>query len=160
MSSYLVPSAAARSDGYVTVASGRLAGTAWTLRASESPGTTTGFVQACFSLTTHRAMTVSSKGCGEFSVAPDSPSDTLFGISERDTASCPFGLAYGAVVGSARHVELTLGSGRVVEASAVTPPHGLPAGVRFYTVAIPCTDTLRTAVARSGSGRVVARLAF
>jgi hypothetical protein len=155
----IVFSAAAQSDRYITVALGQQGGTAWTLQALVS-GAGTGSVEACFSITTRHARTVASKGCGQFVVSPRAPADPFFGMSERATASCPFGLAYGAVVSSARHIQLTLGSGRVVTASTTAPPRGLPADVRFYTVAIPCNDSLGNAVARSGSGKVVARLSL
>jgi hypothetical protein len=157
----LVAGAVARSAGDVKIAAGRLAGSAWTLRASVSPGSGgPGFLKACFTLST-TGRSPSSAGCGQLSLQPGWSADRFFGMSERGVNACPgLGLAYGAVAASARAVKLTLSNGTTIRATTIPARSGLPRSLRFYVSPVPCAATVRKAVATSASGKVVGRLDF
>jgi hypothetical protein len=155
----LLVAASAFAAGEPKIASGRTAATSWVLRAADMPSAP-GFVTVCFQLVTNGRGPARDQ-CSQFSLAPDSPADTLFGISNRGEEACPgFGLEYGAVVGTARTVDLTPTGGKSIRTATIPPPHGLMSSVRFYVAKVPCTTLSPKLVARTASGRVVGRLSF
>jgi hypothetical protein len=66
----------------------------------------------------------------------------------------------GAVVSTARRIDITLSTGAVVQTTTIAPGNGLAKSIRFFIARIPCGTQAKTAIGRNDDGKVVALAGF
>jgi hypothetical protein len=146
----------------ITVAKGRANGQSWTLKvgASRWHGHTVSCYRALIGSRTN-----GGGGCGSLLARPPrgAPKDFPYGLSVGFVRSCiayPHGgFVYGMVTSRARDVTIKLSNRRTVHATPIAPPAGVPKDTSFFLTTFPCEAMPMTAVARTGSGRIVGKLA-